>query len=77
VPCYVLTRTQGLVGFGLIPSNATDSTGDTIGGIGSAIALKLGSWNPKSDGTFAGTLVVQPDRGYNVSVFASAPAVPR
>jgi hypothetical protein len=59
---------QGIVAFGLIPNNAKDSTGDTIGGIGSAIALKLGSWNPHSDGTFTGTLIVQPDRGYNMYV---------
>ncbi|ETW75139.1 hypothetical protein HETIRDRAFT_455824 [Heterobasidion irregulare TC 32-1] len=56
--------TNGLVAFGLIPSNATESTGDTIGGIGSAIALaefvRLGN------GSYSGTLVVQPDRGFNV-----------
>jgi hypothetical protein len=64
---YVSTRSpQGIVGFGFIPNDAKDSTGDTIGGIGSAIALKPGSFNAKSDGTFTGTLVVQPDRGYNV-----------
>jgi mRNA-degrading endonuclease toxin of MazEF toxin-antitoxin module len=59
---------QGIVAFGLIPSNAKDSTGDTIGGIGSAIAIQPGSWNAKSDGTFTGKLVVQPDRGYNMRV---------
>ena len=32
--------TQGLVGFGLIPSDFKDSTGDTLGGIGSALAIK-------------------------------------
>ncbi|KAJ6538393.1 esterase-like activity of phytase-domain-containing protein [Mycena sp. CBHHK59/15] len=57
---------QGLVGFGLIPSNSTESTGDTMGGIGSAIAIKVGSWKALSNGSFTGTLVVQPDRGYNV-----------
>ncbi|KAK6984079.1 phytase-like domain-containing protein [Favolaschia claudopus] len=41
---------KGLVGFGRIPSNFTESTGDTLGGIG----------------TFTGTLIVQPDRGFNV-----------
>ena len=58
--------TQGLVAFGLIPSNAKDSTGDTIGGIGSAIAIKPGTWSPQSDGSFKGSLIVHPDRGYNV-----------
>lgn len=57
---------QGLVGFGLIPSDFLESTGDTIGGIGSAIAVKRGTWTPQSDGTFTGTLVVHPDRGFNV-----------
>ncbi|KII85663.1 hypothetical protein PLICRDRAFT_324866 [Plicaturopsis crispa FD-325 SS-3] len=61
---------QGLVGFGYIPSNATDTTGDTIGGIGSAIAFKPGTWaksnSTSGNGTYTGTLVVQPDRGYNI-----------
>ncbi|THH07772.1 hypothetical protein EW146_g9209 [Bondarzewia mesenterica] len=74
----------GLVGFGFIPSNATESTGalceqakddlimlmdagfvgDTIGGIGSAIALS--SFSKSLDGSYSGTLIVQPDRGFNV-----------
>ncbi|TFK45876.1 hypothetical protein OE88DRAFT_1088639 [Heliocybe sulcata] len=57
---------KGLVAFGLIPSNFTDSTGNTLGGIGSAIAVKPGSFAPQGDGTFSGTFIVQPDRGYNV-----------
>ncbi|OBZ77982.1 hypothetical protein A0H81_01866 [Grifola frondosa] len=57
---------KGLVAFGLIPSNFTESTGDTLGGIGSAIALKRDSFLQRSDGTFAGTFIVQPDRGFNV-----------
>lgn len=61
---------QGLVGFGYIPSNTTDTTGDTIGGIGSAIAFKPGtwakSWSARGSNTYRGTLVVQPDRGYNM-----------
>ncbi|KZP20003.1 hypothetical protein FIBSPDRAFT_789968 [Athelia psychrophila] len=57
---------KGMVGFGLMPSNFTDSTGDTFGGVGSAIALKRGTWKQLSNGSFTGTLFVQPDRGYNV-----------
>ncbi|KAF9480369.1 hypothetical protein BDN70DRAFT_832977 [Pholiota conissans] len=57
---------KGLVGFGLIPSDFLESTGDTIGGIGSAIAIKRGTWTNHTDGTFTGTLVVHPDRGFNV-----------
>ncbi|KAF9556491.1 hypothetical protein CPC08DRAFT_737062 [Agrocybe pediades] len=56
----------GLVGFGLIPSDFLESTGDTIGGIGSAIAIKRGTWASHANGTFTGTLVVHPDRGFNV-----------
>lgn len=52
----------------MIPSNATDSFGDTIGGIGSAIAIQSGSFTKKADGTFTGTVIVQPDRGFNVYV---------
>ncbi|KAJ7572622.1 esterase-like activity of phytase-domain-containing protein [Mycena floridula] len=57
---------KGLVGFGLIPSNFRESTGDTLGGIGSAIAIKSGTWSTTTTGTFQGTLVVHPDRGFNV-----------
>lgn len=57
------------MGFGLIPSNFKDSTGDTIGGYGSAMALKMGTWKAK-DGVFSGTLVARPDRGFNVYALA-------
>ncbi|KAF8160004.1 esterase-like activity of phytase-domain-containing protein [Crassisporium funariophilum] len=57
---------KGLIGFGLIPSDFLESTGDTIGGIGSAIAFKRGTWSAQDDGTFTGTLVVHPDRGFNM-----------
>ncbi|KAF8209524.1 esterase-like activity of phytase-domain-containing protein [Mycena galopus ATCC 62051] len=57
---------QGLVGFGLILANATDSTGDTLGGFGSAIAIKPGTWTELDNGSYTGILVAQPDRGYNV-----------
>ncbi|KAJ3478425.1 hypothetical protein NLI96_g9767 [Meripilus lineatus] len=57
---------QGLVAFGLIPSDFKESTGDTLGGIGSAIALKSGSFNQNPDGTYSGTIVAQPDRGFNI-----------
>ncbi|KAF7313076.1 Phytase-like domain-containing protein [Mycena kentingensis (nom. inval.)] len=57
---------QGLVAFGLIPSNAKESTGDTIGGIGSAIAFKPGTWTQLANGSYTGIIVAQPDRGFNV-----------
>ncbi|RDB14561.1 hypothetical protein Hypma_016290 [Hypsizygus marmoreus] len=56
---------KGLVAFGLIPSNFRESTGDTLGGIGSGIDIKSGTWKV-SDGKFTGTFVVVPDRGFNV-----------
>lgn len=59
---------QGIVGFGLIPSDFRESTGDTLGGIGSAMTLKLGTWAKTSSGTYTGTLVMHPDRGFNVYV---------
>ncbi|KAJ3797726.1 esterase-like activity of phytase-domain-containing protein [Lentinula aff. detonsa] len=57
---------KGIVGFGLIPSNFTDSLGDTLGGIGSGIAFKYATWQSLPNGSYTGTLVVHPDRGYNV-----------
>lgn len=59
--------TQGIVGFGLIPSNFIESTGDTIGGFGSAMTMKRGSFK-EQDGVFTGTLLARPDRGPNVYV---------
>jgi hypothetical protein len=57
---------KGLVGFGLIPAGAFDSLGDTLGGFGSAIAFKPGTWEPLENGSYIGTIVAHPDRGYNV-----------
>jgi hypothetical protein len=59
---------QGQVAFGLIPSNFKESTGDTLGGIGSAIAIQPGSFKALGNGSYTGTFIVQPDRGYNVYV---------
>lgn len=53
---------QGLVGFGRIPTDALDSFGETIGGVGSAIALEY--FRPSASGaTFS--ILLQPDRGHN------------
>ncbi|KAG5644764.1 hypothetical protein DXG03_007672 [Asterophora parasitica] len=62
---FPTSLSKGLVGFGLIPSDFIGSTGDTIGGFGSAIDIKYGSFKA-SQGKFQGTFVVVPDRGYNV-----------
>ncbi|KAK0493541.1 esterase-like activity of phytase-domain-containing protein [Armillaria luteobubalina] len=57
---------KGIVAFGRIPSDAVESTGDTLGGIGSAMAIKYATWKDIGNGSFSGTLVMHPDRGFNV-----------
>ena len=56
---------QGLVGVARGPLNAVDKFGDTLGGIGSAMAMDLQSWHKDRDGSFSGTLYMLPDRGWN------------
>ncbi|KAE8350716.1 esterase-like activity of phytase-domain-containing protein [Aspergillus coremiiformis] len=57
----------GLEGYGFIPSNATDKYGDTLGGIGSSIAIEPGSWHRTGQDSYAGTVYVLPDRGWNTN----------
>jgi len=57
---------QGLVGVGRIPASTKDKFGETFGSF-SAFALQPGSWCRQADGSYAGTLFAQPDRGYNVT----------
>ena len=54
----------GLAGYGYIASNARDKYGDTIGGIGSSIAIEQSSWRKKSRDIYSGTLYAIPDRGW-------------
>lgn len=54
-----------LAGFGFIPGDARDSAGDTIGGIGSAIAVDINSWKRLDNGSYTGLLYGLPDRGWN------------
>ncbi|KAH8676453.1 esterase-like activity of phytase-domain-containing protein [Tricladium varicosporioides] len=56
---------DSLAGFGLIPSNARDKFGDTLGGFGSAIALDRSRWRKLPDGSYTGVLYGLPDRGWN------------
>jgi len=56
---------QGLVGVARVPSDARDQFGDTLGGFGSAMAMDLNSWKKNRDGSYAGTLLMVPDRGWN------------
>lgn len=53
---------RGLVGVGRIPANQRDRLGETVGSL-SGLALDPRSWRKAADGTYAGTLYTQPDRG--------------
>jgi hypothetical protein len=56
-----------LAGYGKLASDARDKFGDTIGGIGSAIALDKKSWTRKKGSTeaYQGIIYGLPDRGWN------------
>lgn len=58
---------EELAGYGKLASNARDKFGDTIGGIGSAIALDKGTLKKSRDkkGTYSGIIYGLPDRGWN------------
>lgn len=56
---------QELAGFGLIPGHSRDKFGDTIGGIGSAIALDRSQWKKLRNGSYTGVIWTLPDRGWN------------
>lgn len=55
---------RGLAGYGFIPSNARDKFGDTLGGIGSSIALDRKSWKKTKSGNYEGIIWGLPDRGW-------------
>ncbi|CAO1629367.1 unnamed protein product [Sympodiomycopsis kandeliae] len=54
---------HGLVAFGRLPHTATDKYGESLGGLGSAIALQ--SFNASQDGSYKASMLLQPDRGHN------------
>ncbi|TKA65185.1 hypothetical protein B0A55_10750 [Friedmanniomyces simplex] len=56
---------QELAGYGYIASDARDKFGDTIGGIGSSVAIDRSSWRKLSNGSYEGLLYAIPDRGWN------------
>lgn len=56
---------NALAGYGFVPSNTTDKSGDTIGGIGSSIAVDRSSWQKTSAGSYTGIVYALPDRGWN------------
>lgn len=55
---------RALAGYGLVPTDARDKFGDTIGGIGSSIALDRTSWKKLKNGSYTGILWTLPDRGW-------------
>src|SRR5262249_18588811 len=55
---------KGLVGVARVPSNATDKIGDTVS-LGSGMTVAPGSWHMRRDGSYAGTFLMLPDRGWN------------
>ncbi|EPS26785.1 hypothetical protein PDE_01724 [Penicillium oxalicum 114-2] len=57
----------GLAGYGFIPSDATDKYGDTIGGIGSSIAIDQSTWRKLNGEQYSGTVYAIPDRGWNTN----------
>lgn len=57
---------EELAGYGCLPSNVRDKEGDTLGGIGSSIAIDKNSWK-KSGNIYTGTLYALPDRGWNTN----------
>lgn len=57
---------QGLVGVGRMPADLKDKFGETFGSF-SAFTFQPGSWQRNANGSYSGTLVTQPDRGYNVA----------
>ncbi|QSZ32983.1 hypothetical protein DSL72_002567 [Monilinia vaccinii-corymbosi] len=56
---------QELGGYGFIPGDARDKFGDTIGGIGSSIAIDATTWTKLDNGSYTGVLWALPDRGWN------------
>ncbi|KAF2865923.1 esterase-like activity of phytase-domain-containing protein [Massariosphaeria phaeospora] len=58
---------EELAGWGILAGDARDKLGDTIGGIGSAIAIDKKSWKKKKGDkeAYEGILYGLPDRGWN------------
>jgi hypothetical protein len=64
---------HGLVAVGRVPAQAKDKLGDTLGGLGSGLAVDLGSWKRDGD-TYTGTFYFLPDRGWNTQGTVDYPA---
>ncbi len=66
-------RHHGLVGVGVLPADALDRRGDTLGSF-SSFKIDPATWRRLPDGSYAGTLYTLPDRGYNVAGVIDYPA---
>ncbi|WP_309643930.1 esterase-like activity of phytase family protein [Phenylobacterium sp.] len=55
---------QGLVGVGRLAATTRDFAGETLGSF-SGMAMDLGSWRRRADGTYSGKMFTLPDRGPN------------
>ena len=55
---------QGLVGTGRLAADLHDFNGETLGSF-SSLAIERKSWRRMADGSYAGVLYTQPDRGPN------------
>src|SRR5262249_11246328 len=67
---HVLASTMfinhGLVGVGPISASALDTFGETFGSVS---GMQITGFTTNADGSYAGTLNVLPDRGYNSGAF--------
>ena len=54
---------EELAGYGFAPSNGRDKYGDTLGGIGSSIAIDSSTWRKEGE-SYKGTVYALPDRGW-------------
>lgn len=55
---------HGLVGYGLIASNARDKYGDTLRGVGSSAVVDQSTWKKTGDSVYEGIAWCLPDRGW-------------
>lgn len=53
---------DGLAGYGFLPSDSRDKTGDTVGGLSAAV---FDSWVKIDDTNYKAVIYVLPDRGWN------------
>jgi hypothetical protein len=55
-----------LAGVGRLPADQRDRLGETFGSI-SGLVADASSWRRRADGSYTGTFVAAPDRGYNLA----------